>query len=208
MVEKVGGKNLRDYRYDYALLPHLVLWAKERLTKFRVLTQDQLVGMQIGSADAFKCWPVEFFVEVARYLRNKHRVKIYLNASKKEKDLVRQFRRLLGDDDVLHFPGISLSQSAALIKACSLFVSNDTGPMHMAIGLGVPVVGLFCPTDSTVTGPLEYPRAVVIQKEITCHPCRVRDCPDNFCMKQISVEEVCRAADRLLSHDRPIEDEA
>jgi heptosyltransferase-2 len=208
MVEKVGGQNLQDYRYDYFLPPRLHLWARERLAAFGVSTQDPLVGMEIGSADAFKCWPVEFFVEVAQYLRNKHQVKIYLNADKKEEDLVRQFRSLLGDGDVLHFPGTSLSQSAALIRACSLFISNDTGPMHMAIGLGVPVVGLFCPTDSTITGPLEYPRAAVIQKEITCHPCRVRDCPDNFCMKQISVEEVCRAADRLLNYDRRIEDEA
>ena len=85
------------------------------------------------------------------------------------------------------------------MKKCSVFISNDTGPMHMAVGLGVPLIGLFCPTGSDMTGPLEYSGAIAIQKPMPCSPCRVRDCPDNFCMRQISVEEVCQAAERILA---------
>ena len=90
-------------------------------------------------------------------------------------------------------------QSAALIQACSLFISPDTGPMHMAIGLQVPLIALFCPTDCRDTGPLGYEKAVVIQKSPTCSPCRTRMCPENNCMRQITVEEVCAAADRILT---------
>jgi ADP-heptose:LPS heptosyltransferase len=202
LVEKIGGKNSQDYRYEYFLPESQIRWAKQQLAGWGISAQDKLVGMQVGAADAYKCWPLESFVEVGRYLQAKHGAKIYLNASMEEKDLAGQFLKLLGEMGVFHLPGISLSQSAALIKACSLFISNDTGPMHMAIGLGVPLVALFCPTDSEITGPIAYPRAIAIQKSVPCNPCKVRDCRDNFCMRQISVGEVCLAADRLLNHDR------
>jgi len=73
--------------------------------------------------------------------------------------------------------------------------------MHLAVALGVPVISLFCPTELEDTGPLGYDKGLIIQKPRTCEPCLKRDCSDNFCMRQISVEEVCRAAERMLEHD-------
>ncbi len=71
--------------------------------------------------------------------------------------------------------------------------------MHMSIGLRVPLIALFCPTDHRETGPLGYEKSIVIQKSIPCTPCLTRRCRDNFCLKQITVEEVCRAADGIFT---------
>ncbi len=199
LVEKVGGKKSDDYRYEYFLPPQYVQWAGEQLRKWGVSPRDRIVGMQLGAADSFKCWPLESFVEVARRLHSIHGVKIYINASPEEKNLVNRFRGALGGNYVLPASQVSLLQSAALMQACSLFLSIDTGPMHMAIGLGVPLIGLFCPTLVQDTGPLDYPKATVIQKPQPCEPCLSRKCKDNFCMRQISVEEVCLAAERFLN---------
>lgn len=198
LVQKVGGKDSQDYRYDFFVPRDQVIWASEKLREGGISPKERLVGIQPGASDSYKRWPLESFVEVARHLRAKYGAKIYLNASNHERSLVEGFERLLGDGPVFHPAGKELSQSAALMKACSLFISNDTGPMHMAIGLGIPLIGLFCPTYAERTGPLGYPKTIVIRKEKPCDPCLFRDCPDNFCMRQISVEEVCQAADRIL----------
>ena len=198
LVERTGGKPSTDYRYEYSIPSRDQDWASRRLAEWGISPGDRIVGMQLGAADSFKCWPVESFAGVGRYLRAKHGVRIFLNASSVEKDLVDKFLGLVGKEGIFQEPGKSLSQSAALIQRCSLFISPDTGPMHMAVGLGVPLVALFCPTKAEVTGPLQYPRAIVIEKTVPCQPCVVRGCRDNFCMSQISVKEVCEAADQLL----------
>ncbi len=199
LIEKVGGKNSQDYRYDLFLQEESCRWAKERLARWGLSAKDRLVGMQIGAADAYRRWPLESFVEVAKFIRARHGAKIYLNASDQEQNLAKEFQRLLGDREFFHHPGKTLSQTAALIKSCSLFISNDTGPMHMAIALQVPLIALFTPSDPKVTGPIEYDKAIVIRKETPCKSCLFRGCRENFCMKQISVEEVCRAVDQVLS---------
>jgi heptosyltransferase-2 len=203
LVERAGGKKPEHYRYDLTLSQEHTRWAQKKMAEWGMEPGERLVGMQIGAADGYKCWPLESFADVARYLQKKYQVKIYLNASPGEKDIIKTFASRMGGKGVYHYASDSLLRSAALIQACSLFISNDTGPLHMALGLKVPLVGLFCPTDAEVTGPLGHPRAVSIQKAIPCNPCRVRECVDNFCMRQISVEEVCLAADRMLAQGSP-----
>ena len=201
LVEKVGGISAGNYHYDYLLPSKQIQWATEQLAKWGVAPGERIVGMQLGATDLFKCWPVEFFAEVARNLHAHYGVKIYLNAFRREKNLVHRFRKIVGDGYILQAVSTNLSQAAALIQACSVFISIDTGPMHLAIALGVPLIGLFCPTMVEDTGPLEYSRAIVIRKPLLCDPCLTRKCTDNFCMRQISVEEVCLAAKRILRGD-------
>ena len=81
----------------------------------------------------------------------------------------------------------------ALLKICSVFLTNDSGPMHLADSLGTPLVALFGSTDPIVTGPYRQ-HTQVIQKEVPCAPCFKRVCPIDFpCMKKIGVEEVTQA---------------
>ncbi len=198
LVEKAGGKKTEDFGYEFSIPPNLQVWAAQHLKERGVLPQDPLVGVQLGATDLFKCWPVEFFAQTARHLRSSRRVKIYVNAAPAEKELVDRFLDLAGEEGILVTPGEDLLRSAALIQRCHVFITPDTGPMHMAIALGVPLIGLFCPTNVEDTGPLGYDKAVILKKEKTCQPCQNRGCRDNFCMRQITVEEVCGAAERIL----------
>lgn len=198
LVEKAGGKTAEDFRYEFSIPPGLQDWAAQLLNERGIFPQDPLVGLQLGAADLFKCWPVEFFAQTARHLRSSRGAKIYVNAAPGEKELVDRFLNLAGEEGIVVTPGEDLLRSAALIQRCHVFITPDTGPMHMAIGLGVPLIGLFCPTNVEDTGPLGYDKAVILIKERTCQPCLNRECKDNFCMRQISVEEVCGAAERIL----------
>jgi heptosyltransferase-2 len=95
-----------------------------------------------------------------------------------------------GDGDVL--------QLAASIAHCSVIVTNDSGPLHLAAALAVPSVSIFGPTDPART---VIPGATrVVRKDVACGPCYERECPlrDHRCMTEIAVDEVYNAAVGLL----------
>jgi heptosyltransferase-2 len=97
-----------------------------------------------------------------------------------------------------------LSELIAMIACCSLFITNDSGPMHLAAALRVPTLAIFGPTDAIATGPMS-PSAVVVNKNVECSPCLLRECPiDHRCMTQISVEDVYNQATRMLREGRRI----
>jgi len=93
----------------------------------------------------------------------------------------------------------NLKEAIALIARCSLFISNDSGLMHVAGALGVPTVAIFGSTNPATTSPVGE-RSVVIHHDVDCSPCLKPVCPTDFrCMEMIGVEEVCAAARKLFS---------
>ena len=85
------------------------------------------------------------------------------------------------------------------LRECRLLLTNDTGTMHLATLLGVPVVAVFGSTEPRLTGPLGRGHRV-IRHQVECSPCFLRECPIDFrCMKAITVEEVVAITTSLLS---------
>jgi heptosyltransferase-2 len=86
---------------------------------------------------------------------------------------------------------------AGLLASCHAFVSNDSGAMHLAAAVGVPVAAIFGPTDERVTAPLGDHDVIIHQ--VFCRPCMLRDCPiDHRCMRRVSVDTVFDAVFRRL----------
>jgi len=86
----------------------------------------------------------------------------------------------------------TLRQLVGVVARCAAFVSNDSGAMHVAAALGVPLTAIFGPTDERVTSP--GGRAEVIVRDVFCRPCLLRECPiDHRCMKRIDVDTVLRS---------------
>jgi heptosyltransferase-2 len=91
-----------------------------------------------------------------------------------------------------------LRQLIGVLALCAAFVSNDSGAMHLAAALAVPVVALFGPTDDRVTSPIAD-RARVLTSAAWCRPCLLRECPlDHRCMTGIDADTVIRAAGEIL----------
>jgi heptosyltransferase-2 len=85
-----------------------------------------------------------------------------------------------------------------MTAACRLYLTNDSGAMHIASALGVPSVTVFGPTDEAATGPLG-PAARLVREPVECAPCLLRECPiDHRCMTRVTAEHVIRAAEDLL----------
>jgi heptosyltransferase-2 len=101
---------------------------------------------------------------------------------------------------------------AGLVARCAAFVSNDSGAMHLAAGLGVPVVAIFGPTDERATAPLGGPTVAgalaapdVLTQPVFCRPCMLRECPiDHRCMKRVTVDMVVATVVRRLGGAGPI----
>ena len=93
----------------------------------------------------------------------------------------------------------SLPDLAGVLKHLALLVTNDSGPMHVAAALGVPVVAIFGPTDSRETGPIGDAHRIV-REPVHCSPCKLRECPiDHRCMKRIGVDRVIAEAQGMLA---------
>jgi heptosyltransferase-2 len=91
-----------------------------------------------------------------------------------------------------------LPELVGALSRLSLLVTNDSGPMHLAAALGVPLVAVFGPTDWRETAPLGEPQRL-LREPVECSPCKLRECPiDHRCMRLVSVERVATAALELL----------
>jgi len=92
-----------------------------------------------------------------------------------------------------------LGEAAAVMERCSLFVSNDSGLMHLAAALEVPLVAIFGSTSAVATGPVSA-NSRVVQVDLACRPCLKPECPYGHlaCMEKISVDMVTRAATEVL----------
>ena len=166
--------------------------AWEFVKRFDIHPDDRLIGINPGAAyGSAKCWLPERFTQVARQLvaaDPKHVVLFFGDRS--QKDLVSQVCTGL-DQRVINLCGqTSLRQLLSLIKICSVFLTNDSGPMHIADSMDVPLVALFGSTSPIATGPYRQSQNI-IQKKVPCSPCFKRVCPIDFpCMKKIGVDEV------------------
>jgi heptosyltransferase-2 len=85
-----------------------------------------------------------------------------------------------------------------MAAACEVYLSNDSGPMHIASAMGVPTVAIFGATDDQATGPTG-PRTRVVRQPVHCSPCLLRECPiDHRCMTAVNSDRVVEAAFSLL----------
>ncbi len=180
-----------------AIAPRLFVTEREREAGEALLLRRgyrlgaPLIGVHAGAAyGPAKSWPKERFQELIRRLDVQGDAFIVILGDAAMRETAHEFS-LDTSPRVINLAGVtSLRELMAVIQRVTLLVVNDSGPMHIAAALGVPLVALFGSTDAEVTGPYGQEGAVV-QKKVSCSPCFLRVCPIDFrCMRGISVEDV------------------
>ncbi|MFC2169355.1 lipopolysaccharide heptosyltransferase II [Acidobacteriota bacterium] len=172
---------------------------KNLLKTLNVNLKNRLVlinpGAFYGSA---KRWPATHYAMLANFLQERKKANILLIGSKDERMLAESIAANMKEKPIIMTGKTSLTQLIGLIHYADLLITNDSGPMHIANALRIPVIALFGPTDPVLTGPFQEP-FIVIKKESSCWPCPYRECPlDHRCMKNITPEEVYRASQKYL----------
>jgi heptosyltransferase-2 len=154
-------------------------------------------GAAYGSA---KCWLADRYAALADGLIATCDADVILFGAPQERDMAQRIARSM-QRRALNLAGeTSIGDLPALLRACRLFVGNDSGAMHVAAAVGLPVVGIFGPTDPEATSPVT-PLFTLVREPVSCSPCLLRHCPiDHRCMTRISVERVFDAARAWLEH--------
>ena len=165
-----------------------------------------LVAMCPGSTNSrAKRWPAERFAAVADLLAERAGAQVVLVGAAEESDISEDVARLMRARPFVLTGRTDLAQTAAVLRASDLLVTNDTGPAHVAAGVGCPVVVIFGPTNPLTTRPYSE-TAEVVRHPPDCAPCMLRDCPiDHRCMTAVTPEEVFACAASALDARRKVE---
>ncbi|WP_330217045.1 lipopolysaccharide heptosyltransferase II [Geobacter pickeringii] len=159
---------------------------------------DFLLGINPGATyGAAKRWYPERFAAVADELSRRWGARVVVTGGPGEAAIAADIAAAMTVPPLVMAGKTSVRELMALIKRCDFFITNDSGPMHIAAAFGVPLVAVFGSTDHTTTSPWSD-RAVIVRRDTDCAPCLLRECPtDHRCMTAVTVDDVVEAADRL-----------
>lgn len=148
-------------------------------------------GASYGSA---KCWPPDRFSDFVNRFRLHTDADVVLFGTEAEQKVFDDIVAGIRGPSISFVGKTSIADLPALLSRCQLFVGNDSGAMHVAAAVGLPVVAIFGPTDPYGTAPIT-PRCIVVQDKPYCSPCFLRRCPiDHRCMTAVKPEAVEAAA--------------
>ncbi|MBN1223382.1 MAG: lipopolysaccharide heptosyltransferase II [Candidatus Aminicenantes bacterium] len=198
LVSKLGMET-PPVRLNYPLAPHDKERAREFLVSSNVDTSKPIVILSPGASyGPAKRWPTQNFGRLAVLLQDKIGAEILIVGSQQDGELGESIAAGMNKKPVLLAGKTSLNQLAGIVSHAALFVSNDSGLMHLANALHRPVIAIFGPTDPGRTGPYQEP-SLVLKKEAPCWPCFYRACPyEHQCMTSITPEEACEACLKLI----------
>lgn len=166
----------------------------EAMFKFlRTRGVDRYIVLSPGGGWRSKCWPPDRFGILCRMLTEKFRIRCVVNYGPGEDDLASQLRSAAGASDPLLFNG-ELGPLMALLRHALCVVGGDTGPLHLAVALGTPVVALFGPTDPVRNGPYRPPQSSAWNEK--SHP-SAAEIPDDIVFRAKNVVTTHRRADRI-----------
>jgi len=186
-----------------------------RLADAGIGASDLVIGLNPGSTyGRAKRWLPDRYAEVVDRVAREAQacsgtgVGLVILGAKGEEALGQAIARQVTVRTVVCSGRTTVRELLALVKRCQLFLTNDTGPMHVAAAFKVPLVAVFGPTDWQTTSPFGV-EAKLVRQPVSCAPCLLRECPiDHRCMTGVTVEQVYGAARQLpLVAPPPVEAE-
>ncbi len=166
-----------------------------------------------GAYSKARIWPVERFADVAQNIIERYHASIIIVGGPDEVDAAASLERLVNSPAVHNLAGkTTVHETAALIERCSLFIGNDSGPMHIAAAVGTPVVAVFGPSNKDAWGPYTPPGKHnphrIVTRHLPCQPCFYRahslglreGCGPRPCLTGLHSDPVLAACEAALGH--------
>lgn len=195
---------------DFNLLEDDIISADSIINNLNIADDDLVIGFHPGSAvlknQAKRRWEPEKFVRLGKELIEKKRAKILVFGGPDENDLKENIVNQINSHDAFNIKTNNLAQTAAVMKRCNLFVTNDSSLMHVASALKLKVVAILGPTNKNYIHPWKTEHKIV-RMDLDCSPCfiyspRPLTCFRNDvkfkCIKELEVEMVYKAAEELF----------
>ncbi|MFC1804933.1 lipopolysaccharide heptosyltransferase II [Candidatus Omnitrophota bacterium] len=177
-------------------------WVAQLLKQEGIKETDKLLAVHPGASCASKIWPADRFAQAADALSERYGFKTFVIAGPNDvrisEEVSKKMRR-----QVINLAGkTSVSELASLLKRCALFISNDSGPVHIAAALGTPVVSIFGRNKLGLSflrwGPLGV-KSRILHKEVGCVECLAHNCKKDFlCLKEITVDDLLKTCAEII----------
>ena len=198
----------RDLELDIPVTPQAMLYTTEaienegnkQLKKYGIDDNDTVIGLNPGASfGSSKCWPVNYYAELAHLLEQSLSCKIMLFVGPGEETIAESIVAASSANIINTGPDkIDLAQLKPLIKRCNALVTNDTGPRHYAVAFQVPNIVIMGPTNPLYTAS-NLKDTIVLRKDLPCSPCHKKVCPiDHRCMTQITPDIVFESVKNQL----------
>jgi len=187
-------------KLNLILSHHERINAEYLLKKSGVLNFGRIMGINPGAAfGSAKRWFPERYAQLCLKIQSLYPdISVLVFGGPGEEKLGEKICEIVGNCCVNFCGKTTLRQAAALIEKCSLFITNDSGLMHIAAGLDIPQIAIFGPTNHTTTSPASL-NSHMVRAPVPCSPCMKQECPLKYhdCMKAVSVEMVFEKAQSL-----------
>lgn len=177
------------------------------LEEKKVKKSDKIIGLNINASDfgTARRWSCQNFAELADRLIEKFRVKIIFIGARFDKELVEKTVNLMHNKNIINLAGkTTIKQLAYLIQKFNLFITNDSGPMHIAVAMDTPLIDFFGPETPLIYGPLGK-KHTTFYKRLPCSPClsvynakRINCKHGAKCINSITVNEVMEKVEGYL----------
>ena len=185
---------------------YLQLNQQDRLRARKILMEQgpsgdfKWVGINPGATfGPAKQWPIDRYAQLADLISEYANSRVIVFGGPQDRKLGKDISREMRNRPVDLSGKTTLGEAMALIEECTLFVTNDSGLMHVAAALDVPLIAIFGSTNSTTTGPMSS-NSRVVQVPMECSPCLKPECPRGHlnCMDQISVDMIFDVVKEIL----------
>lgn len=178
-------------------------WAGMFLKESGLGGSAPVIGINPGATGGTaKRWFPERYAELATVLKQKYKTRILIFGGPADRRLGEEIAGMTPGCCINMAGKTSLSKAFALIQACDLFVTNDSGLMHAAAAQNINQVAVIGSTDYIATAPAN-PNSIMVREPVHCSPCLKDECPiDHRCMDRVSVDAVTAACNKLLENER------
>jgi len=192
-VEKYNNF-INDSLYINTFASKLILHTKEKNTDGK----NKLLGINPGASyGSAKRWYPKEFADVASDLSNQYDIIIF--GGPDEKDIAKDIEKYLIEKGVDNYKNlaakITINELINQISNLDLFITGDSGPMHLAAAFQIPTVAIFGPTKDNETSQWMNEKSIIVKKNLECQPCMKRTCPlkHHNCMKMVVASDVLRS---------------
>ena len=199
VIEKAGLR-VEDRYLDFFFSPEDEEQVDNFLKKNLIKAGDFVVAINPGGNWMPKRWPPDYWAHLADALISQARAKVIITGSISDLLLAGQIKNAMKQTPLIACGVFNIKQLGVLAKKVELFISSDTGPLHIANAVGAKkIIAIFGPTSPNITGPYPATNAIVLQKDTGCQiPCYKVNCADNRCMRAVTPEDVLAEVKKIF----------
>ncbi|MFH1198780.1 MAG: lipopolysaccharide heptosyltransferase II [Candidatus Omnitrophota bacterium] len=190
VIEK-AGLHIKDRHSEFFFRDEDSKFAAEFLRK-NIAEGNFVAALNAGGNWLPKRWPKENWAKLADKLIGELGVQVVFTGGPLDTQLIKEIESLMKNKPVVACGLFNLKQTGALLKNIDVFITADSGPLHIANAVGAKkIITIFGPTDPLVTAPYPLKNVILLQKDVGCKiPCYKVECPDSRCMKAVTPDEV------------------